>query len=401
MLKPNEIKKINKEMKQYQFINSVWNLFFHVNFFFKNKKKIYNMLKFIQNVKIFFKLLNFYILNQNLIYNYFFQIFLKKNIQLKPFSEFNNLNLQKKYIQKGFKQQKLGIYLKNLENNFINSKMLNLNYYFLIRFNRKNLFLTLLSNSGNVLCKTNIGSCGFKKKVKSTGYAIKWTSRNFLEKITNSLIYNIYNIYYIKKKKKIIGKFTNLITKKYKLQLKKKQSNYNKNFSKLKLLNHFKKRLKIKKYINLKIENKLKKNKELNINRNTSKILKKNRKQLLDCRTWLEDKWHKSLKKIKINKKVNNILKQKNLIKINNKNKINLFFKKLKLKLYRNYYEYLKLLLKNKLKIIFRIKSYLKYWGFRFITYGLTKSFFWFRNFEIRIPIAHSTSLRLKKKRRI
>ena len=55
------------------------------------------------------------------------------------------------------------------------------------------------------------------------------------------------------------------------------------------------------------------------------------------------------------------IFKKKNLIKINNKNKINLFFKKLKLKLYRNYYEYLKLLLKNKLKIIFRIKSYLKY----------------------------------------
>jgi hypothetical protein len=131
------------------------------------------MLKFIQNIQIFFKLLNFFILNQNLIYNYIFQIFLKKNIQLKSFSEFNNLNLKKKYIQKGLKLQKLGIYLKNLENNFINSKMLNLSYYFLIRFNRKNLFLTLLGNNGNVLCKTNIGSCGFKKKVKSTGYAIK------------------------------------------------------------------------------------------------------------------------------------------------------------------------------------------------------------------------------------
>ena len=386
-------------MKQSQFINGVWNLFFHVKFFLKNKKKIFDMLKFIQNIRIFLKLLNFYILNQNLIYNYFFQIFLKKKIQLKSFCKFNSLNLQKKYIQKGLKLQKLGIYLKKLENNFFNSKMLNLNYYFLIRFNRKNLFLTLLSNSGNVLCKTNIGSCGFKKKVKSTGYAIKWTSRNFLEKITNSLIYNIYNIYYIKKKKKIIGKFTNLITKKYKLQLKKKQTNYSKNFTKLKISNYLKKRLKIKKYINLKIKNKLKKKKELNIN----KFLKTNRKQIQDCHTCLEDQWQKSLnkKKIKINNKVNNILKQKNLIKINNKNKINLFFKKLKLKSYRNYYEYLKLLLKNKLKIIFRIKSYLKYWGFRFITYGLTKSFFWFRNFEIRIPTAHSTSLRLKKKRRI
>ena len=128
------------------------------------------MLKFKLHIQFFFKLLNFNILNQILIYNYIFQIFIKNNIQFKSY---NNLNLKKKYIQKGLKLQKLGIYLKNLENNFINSKILNLNYYFLIRFNRKNLFLTLLSNNGNVLCKTNIGSCGFKKKVKSTGYAIK------------------------------------------------------------------------------------------------------------------------------------------------------------------------------------------------------------------------------------
>jgi ribosomal protein S11 len=125
------------------------------------------MLKYIQNIKFFFKLLIFSILNQNIIYNYIFQVFLKNKFK------FNNLNQNKKYIQKGLKSQKLGIYLKNLENNSINSKMLNLNYYFLIRFNRKNLFLTLLGNNGNVLCKTNIGSCGFKKKVKSTGYAIK------------------------------------------------------------------------------------------------------------------------------------------------------------------------------------------------------------------------------------
>lgn len=131
------------------------------------------MLKFIQNIKFFFKILSFYILNQNITYNYILNIFLKKNIQLKSFPKSNNLSLQKKYIQKGLKLQKLGIYLKNLENNIFNSKILNLNYYFLIRFNRKNLFLTLLSNNGNVLCKTNIGSCGFKKKVKSTGYAIK------------------------------------------------------------------------------------------------------------------------------------------------------------------------------------------------------------------------------------
>jgi len=41
---------------------------------------------------------------------------------------------------------------------------INKHFLFLIRFKRKNLFLTLLNNEGNVLCKTNIGSCGFKKK---------------------------------------------------------------------------------------------------------------------------------------------------------------------------------------------------------------------------------------------
>jgi hypothetical protein len=56
-------------------------------------------------------------------------------------------------------------------------------------------------------------------------------------------------------------------------------------------------------------------------------------------------------------------LKKKKYILINNKDKykINLFLKQFKLKYYRNYYEYLKLLLKNKLKITLRIKSNLKF----------------------------------------
>jgi hypothetical protein len=57
--------------------------------------------------------------------------------------------------------------------------------------------------------------------------------------------------------------------------------------------------------------------------------------------------------------------------------------------------------LKKKIKITLRIKSNLKFWGLRFVMYGLAKKFFLFRNLEIRMPIAHSTSLRLKKKRRI
>jgi hypothetical protein len=96
--------------------------------------------------------------------------------------------------------------------------------------------------------------------------------------------------------------------------------------------------------------------------------------------------------------------KSQNLKIIKKKKKLNLKFikyKKLYLIFYRNYDKYLKIFLKNKLRIILRIKSNLKFWGFRFVIYGLTNQFYLFRNLEIRVPTSHSTSLRLKKKRRI
>ena len=99
-----------------------------------------------------------------------------------------------------------------------------------------------------------------------------------------------------------------------------------------------------------------------------------------------------------------NINKKQGLRKIKKKKEINLKFlefKKLNLNIYRNYDKYLKNFLKKKLKITLRIKSNLKFWGFRFVIYGLAKQFYWFRNLEIRLPSPHSTSLRLKKKRRI
>jgi ribosomal protein S11 len=330
-------------MQNIFFINDLWIKFLQ-KVYLKKKKNIFLYLKFWIYIKKYIYFIFFLIYIQNFKYkNIFFALLqLQKKSELKYFFQKNNNNIQQKYIQKGYKINKLGIYIKNLERNLENYKVLNLAYYFLIRFKRKNLFLTLLNNEGNVLCKTNIGSCGFKKKVKSTGYAIKWTSKIFLEKITKSLINNIYNTYYIKKKKKkkkkIIVKFADFITNKNNLKLKEKQNYYNK-----------------------------------------IRLLKKR-------------------KKIKTN---NIIKKKKNIIIINKKKKINLFFKNFKLCYYRNYYEYFKLFLKNKLKIIFRIKSNLKFWGYRFITYSLAKSFFWFRNLEIRLPIPHSTSLRLKKKRRI
>jgi hypothetical protein len=96
-----------------------------------------------------------------------------------------------------------------------------------------------------VLCKTNIGSCGFKKKVKYTGYAIKRTSKIFLEKIIKSLVYNVHNVYYIdslkkKKKKKTKEKLITYISDHNKLKYIKNKKNYN-----IKNLN-LKKREKIK-----------------------------------------------------------------------------------------------------------------------------------------------------------
>jgi hypothetical protein len=162
-----------------------------------------------------------------------------------------------------------------------------------------------------VLCKTNIGSCGFKKKVKYTGYAIKRTSKIFLEKIIKSLVYNVYNTYYIdslkKKKKKIKEKLINYIFNQNKLKFIKNKKNYY-----IKNLN-LKKRIKIKNFDNILIKN-------------------INKKQ--------------GLRKIKKKKEIN--------LKF-------LEFKKLNLNIYRNYDKYLKNFLKKKLKITLRIKSNLKF----------------------------------------
>lgn len=52
---------------------------------------------------------------------------------------------------------------------------------------RKNLFLTILDIEGNIISKTNIGSCGFKKRLKFTGFALQNTMRIFAEKIVKIL----------------------------------------------------------------------------------------------------------------------------------------------------------------------------------------------------------------------
>lgn len=262
--------------------------------------------------------------------------FINKYIKLSRYS----------YIQKGYKYKNLGIYLKNLvyNNNDLYFQKLKNSYkfycYLLIRLNRKNLFLTLLNNEGNVLCKTNIGASGFKKKVKRTGYAIKGTGKNFIKKIKKSLIKNIFIL--------------------YKRDLKNIDYNFQNKIKNLKLIKN----------------NKLKKRN--NIKRRKIKNKKKN---------------NKKYKKLNILKKISKkIIRSKLLwIKILNN-----------LKKYRiYYYPNLNNLIKKNLRIIFRIKTSLKLWAFRFVVYGLFKKLPWFRGIEFRLPIAHSNSLRLKKKRRV
>lgn len=339
-------------MKKTIFIINFW-LKFSYKLYILSFLKILDYCKFWLYIKKYIYFLYFLFLYQNLQFKKFLNIYLntQKLLKLNSFFELKKKNISKNYIQKGYKFRKLGIYNYNLYNFEEYNIKKNLHFLFLIRFKRKNLFLTLLNNEGNVLCKTNIGSCGFKKKVKYTGYAIKRTSKIFLEKIIKSLVYNVYNTYYIdslkkKKKKKLKEKLINYISNETKLKYLKNIKNYNlKNF-------------------------KLKKREKINI---------------------------KSFNKINWNKK--QVLK-----KINKKKDINLKFlefKKLNLNIYRNYDKYLKIFLKKKLKITLRIKSNLKFWGFRFVIYGLAKQFYWFRNLEIRLPTPHSTSLRLKKKRRI
>jgi len=60
-----------------------------------------------------------------------------------------------------------------------------------LRLKKKNLFLTFLDKNKNVLIKNNIGSFGFKRKVKFTGFAIENSSLNFCKKIQKILKYKL------------------------------------------------------------------------------------------------------------------------------------------------------------------------------------------------------------------
>ena len=309
--------------------DNLWFKFLH-RFYILSNLKFYNYFKFLLFFKKYIFIILFKFIYQSLLYKSFFLFFTsyKNNIA--------NISVKKRHLQKGYKSKNLGIYIRNFlknQDNALESK----NYcYLLMRFKRKNLFLTLLNGDGNVLCKTNIGSCGFKKKVKFTGYAIKRTTKTFYQKIVKSFIKTMHFVNKNAEKKK--DKIKELIFLK---------KNYSKN-------KHF-----------ITVRKKIKKKKS-NLKRKNS-----------NCGL---------LKKIYNKKLIRSTLLRKRVLK----NFIN----------YRNY-PHLMNLFKNSLKIVFRIKSNLKFWGFRFVMYGIFKRFYWFHGLEIRLPVPHSKGLRLKKKRRI
>ena len=314
-------------------------------FFFKNWRL--KFLKFyFQNWIYIKKYLNFFffkLLYQVFILNNVINIYLKK---IPILNLLKNVNLNKKFIQKGLKFKNIGIYIRNFLK-YSEDSLDSIKYcYLIIRFKRKNLFMTLLHSDGNVLCKTNIGSCGFKKKVKFTGFAIKRTSKRFSKKILGSFIKTVYIVN--KNCKKKMYKIKDL------LFLKKNLNIFNKNNKQIK-----NKKNKIRKKVN----NKLKKD---------SNILKKKKK-------FIEKKIY-----------------YKNIIRENIKDK-KIFNKFLN---YRKY-PYIKRSIQKAFNIKIRVKSNFKFWGFRFVMYGLARRFRWFDGIEVRLPISHSDGLRLKKKRRV
>lgn len=397
---------------------------------------------FFTNIK--FKLFFFVIWYQSLILK--FMVNKLPNIEILKKKE---LIIKKKYIQKGIKLNNLGIYIKdlrksiNLSNNdiFYKKKLnydneilknfLNKNsyYYYLIRFKRKNLFLTLLNDKGDVVCKINVGSCGFKKKLKSTSHAIKKTTEKFTKRIQIALIKNISQILEIKKKKKKKKMYINdyiedlnvvsklfFKRKKRKKIIKLKKKNLNLKKKKCRWMH--KKTFLI--YIPLKGNRRKRRKLRFSIWKLKKRYNRRFRERILNDHLKFNRKWWKyintnteklkNLVRKKRKKKVlmdlrKNPKKKIMSIKIKKKEELyeDLLIKKnIKKFIYYRDYLYFKDLLKRKLKIICRIKSNVKFWGNRFVIYGMKRNLnYWLRAFEIRSPIPHSTGLRLKKARRL
>ena len=103
---------------------------------------------------------------------------IKKTEQLY-FYWLRNAKFKKKKLTKFKKKmicpKKLIWWARNL---LINDRV----FFIKILLKKRNLFLTLVNNKGKTLLKQNIGSCGFKKRKKFTGFAIEQTTLTFFFK---------------------------------------------------------------------------------------------------------------------------------------------------------------------------------------------------------------------------
>jgi len=262
--------------------------------------------------KLFFNINILHILYKMFILKKVFNIYLGNYIYLKSYKKKISFFEKKSNIN----SKRFGIYLRNF---LKNKEVLKTDFnscYLIIRFKKKNLFLTLLNSNGNVLCKSNIGSCGFKKKVKYTGFAIKRTSKRFSKKILGSFIKTLAIVR--KDSKQKMKKIKDLIF------INKKQS---------KNLTFITKKQNIKNSKNLIfISKKIKKIKKIKLNKQKIKKLKN----------------YKNINLIKIfNKKV---IRDK-LLNIKLLNKLNVYRK----------YPHISTALKKAFNVIIRIKSSLKF----------------------------------------
>lgn len=136
----------------------------------------------------------FYELIHNLqkvyLYNYKYKIYLYLYILYKINFFYNYIYLTNKYnYKKKIVIKKINKKITKLGNFIINNKIKHKKktYDLILRFRKKNLFLTFLNKNKNILIKNNIGSFGFKKKVKFTGFAIENSSLKFCKKIRKIL----------------------------------------------------------------------------------------------------------------------------------------------------------------------------------------------------------------------
>ncbi len=306
--------------------------------FFNN---FFSLLYSVCNLKLNFFITHFFLIISkvyynlnilNILYNMFilkqiFNIYLGNSMYLIGNKQINFFFEKKSSI----KAKRFGIYIRNfLKNKEVLKKDFN-SCYLIIRFKKKNLFLTLLNSSGNVLCKSNIGSCGFKKKVKYTGFAIKRTSKRFSKKILGSFIKTLVVVRKDCKQKMKKIKDLIFLNKKQKKDLISINKNQNTKEYKNLIFMH-----KIKKTIN---------------NKKKIKKIKKTKKI-------------KKIKfKIKTIKKINN-KKNKNIIKIFNKKIIRDKLINIKIlnkfNIYRKY-PHISTALKKAFNIIIRIKSSFKF----------------------------------------